>query len=365
MTITAEIDLSALRANIVNIGAHAGTPVCAVVKADAYGHGAPAVARAALDAGATWLAVATAAEAVEVGRSVPGDTPILVLAERPGKELAVFGEQLPNGVRLTVCSAAGVAAAAGLARQVPVHLKVDTGMHRMGVDPDDVVTVARLVADTAGVGLEGVWTHMAVADDPDDPFTAAQLDLFDRALDELAAASLRPPLTHAANSAAALVHPRSRHDLVRVGIAMYGVAPVPGLEGVVPLSPALTLRTVVTALRMVSAGETVSYGRRWTASSPSRIATVPVGYADGLRRSSNEAGVEVLIGGRRRRIVGNVTMDQCMVLVDDTTAEGDEVVLIGAQGDEQIEVNEIAARIGTIGYEVLTSIGRRAERVHQ
>ncbi len=365
MTITAEIDLSALGANIANIAAHAGTPVCAVVKADAYGHGAPAVARAALEAGATWLAVATAPEAVEVGRAVPDHTPILILAERPGKELAEHGEQLPSGVRLTVCTAAGVVAAAGLGRRVPVHLKVDTGMHRMGVSPDEMVAAARLVAGTAGVDLEAVWTHLAVADDPTDPFTATQLDRFDRALDDLRAASLRPPLTHAANSAAALVHPRSRHDLVRLGIAMYGVAPAPGLEDVVTLSPAMKLHTAVTALRTVSTGESVSYGRRWTAGSASRIATVPVGYADGLRRSSNENGVEVLIGGRRRPIVGNVTMDQCMVLVDNSTALGDEVVLIGTQGDQQIQVNEIAARIGTIGYEVLTSIGRRVGRVHQ
>jgi len=365
MTTTAEIDLSAIRANIATIAGHAGTPVCAVVKADGYGHGAASVARAAMEAGATWLAVATGPEAVEVSRVVPQGTPILILAERPASELAAVGDQLPTAVRLTVGSAAGAATAAGLGRDVAIHLKVDTGMHRMGSDPSEAVSLARMVFDTPTLHLEGVSTHMAVADDPDNPFTDTQLDRFDQVLDDLAAASLRPSLTHAANSAAAIVHPRARHDLLRVGIAMYGVAPSPALDGVVPLRPALSLRTTITALRTVATGETVSYGRHWTAEVPSRIATLPIGYADGLRRSAGDSGVDVLIGGRRCPIVGRVTMDQCMVLVDDTVATGDEAMLIGTQGDERIDVNEIAGRIGTIGYEVLTSIGRRVERVHR
>jgi len=364
MTTTARIDLSAIRANIAMIAGHADTPVCAVVKADGYGHGAASVARVAMEAGATWLAVATGPEAADLAQMVPEGIPILILAERPASELAAVVDRLPTALRLTVGSAAGVAAAARLGRDVAIHLKVDTGMHRMGSDPSEAVALARMVFDTPTLDLEGVSTHMAVADSPDNPFTDTQLDRFDHVLDDLAAASLRPPLTHAANSAAAIVHPRAHHDLLRVGIAMYGVAPSPALEGVVPLRPALTLHTTITALRTVAVGETVSYGRHWTAEVPSLIATLPIGYADGLRRSAGDAGVEVLIGGRRCAIVGRVTMDQCMVLVDDTVATGDEAVLIGAQGDERIEVNEIAGRLGTIGYEILTSIGRRVERVH-
>ncbi len=360
----AEIDLSAIRRNIAALAEHSDTAVCAVLKADAYGHGVIPVARTALDAGATWLAVATIGEAVDLGEVVGDDTPILVLSERPGAELDVFRDRLPRGLRLTICSTAGLAAIRNARIEASVHVEVDTGMRRMGVEPTEAVALCRDVAEADDLHLEGVWTHMAVADSPDDPFTDLQLDRFDRVLDELEAASVRPPLAHAANSAAALMHPRSRFDLIRVGIAMYGVAPAAELEGVVPLSPALTLRSVVTAVRTVVAGETVSYGRRWEAAETCRIATVPLGYADGVRRSSDRAGVEVLIGGRRHLIVGTVTMDQCMVLVDETVEMGDEVVLIGAQGDERISVGEIADRIDTIGYEVLTSLGRRVERVH-
>ena len=306
MTIVAEVDLAAIRSNISTIAGHAGTPVCAVVKADGYGHGAEFVARAAMEAGATWLAVATGPEAVVLGRVVPEGTPILVLAERSATELAAVGDKLPTGIRLTVGSAAGVAAAARLGRDLAVHLKVDTGMHRMGSDPSEAVSLARMVFDAPALDLEGVSTHMAVADDPDDPFTDTQLDRFDQVLDNLSAASLRPPLSHAANSAAAIVHPRARHNLLRVGIAMYGVPPSPALDGVVPLRPALTLRTTITALRTVPAGETVSYGRHWTAVVPSRIATLPIGYADGLRRSAGDNGVDVLIAGRRCPIVGRL-----------------------------------------------------------
>ena len=358
----ADVDLAAVRSNITTMLGHAGTAVCAVVKADAYGHGAAAVAAAAIEGGATWLAVATAHEALAVASAVPDGTPILVLSERPSEELELLAADRPSGLRLTVGSTFGLEFAASLGAHLPVHLEIDTGMHRMGADPSEAMTLARAIVDAPGLVLEGVWTHMAVADEPADPFTDIQLDRFDRVLADLGESGLRPPLVHAANSAAAIAYPRARGDFVRMGITLYGVPPSKEMEGTIPLAPAMTIRAPVTALRTIDAGETVSYGRRWTATERTRIATVPVGYADGVRRSANRVGMEVLIGGVRRPVVGTVTMDQIMVVVDDDVRIGDEVVVIGSQGGERITVSELAGRLDPIGYEVLTGIGARIER---
>ena len=240
----------------------------------------------------------------------------------------------------------------------------------MGADPGDLAPVADALGRAAAAGavrLEGVWTHLAVADDPGDEFTAVQLTRFETALAELdrlgALSAAAPVFTHAANSAGLLAHPRSHREMVRAGIALYGVAPAPALAGRVRLEPALELVSRVTAVRSVAAGESVSYGRSWYAAEPVRVATVPIGYADGVRRHSGAAGVEVLIRGRRRPILGTVTMDQLMVAADDEVAVGDEVVLIGAQGSEQVTVDEVAERLGTIAYEVLVGLGPRLPRV--
>ena len=365
----AEISLDAIRHNVALVRDLAdGAEVCAVVKADGYGHGAADVAGAALDAGATWLAVATPAEAISLGPAVPSDTPVLLLSEPDPVVLAHAWPDLPSGVRFTAASEVGVAALTALVGEpTRVHMKIDTGMHRVGVAPADAVGLASVIADDAALELEGIWTHCAVADDPTDPFTTEQLRRFDAALADvlgvLASRGVQPPMTHAANSAGAIAHPAARRDMVRLGIAMYGVPPSPALAGSINLRPALRLVSTVTGLRTIEPGETVSYGRRWTAEVPSRIATVPAGYADGVRRSSGAAGVEVLVGGRRCPIVGAVTMDQLMVVVDDDVELGDEVVLIGRQGTEEITATEIAERLGTIGYEVLTGLGSRVDRV--
>ena len=224
-------------------------------------------------------------------------------------------------------------------------------------------------AAAGAVRLEGVWTHLAVADDLADEFTAVQLTRFETALAELdrlgALDAAAPVLTHAANSAGLLAHPRSHREMVRAGIALYGIAPAPApaLAGRVRLEPALDLVSRVTAVRSVVAGESVSYGRSWYAAEPVRVATVPIGYADGIRRHSGAAGVEVLVRSRRCRILGTVTMDQLMVAVDAEVAVGDEVVLIGAQGSERVTVDEVAERLGTIAYEVLVGLGPRLPRV--
>ncbi len=364
-TATAHIDLSAVAHNVSVFRDLVGPArVCAVVKADGYGHGADEVARTAVAAGASWLAVATVAEATELaGAADPLDVPILVLSERPESELRGRWTDLPPTTRLTIASEAGARLVDSLATEpIPVHLKVDTGMHRMGVGPSAAVSLADLVAELPGLTLEGVCTHLAVADEPVNPFTATQIQRFDEVLADLEAVGHHPEIVHVANSAAAMTRPETHHDMIRLGIAMYGVAPSAGLDGVVDLRPVLRLTAVVTAVRTVDTGESVSYGRRWFADTPTRIATVPIGYADGIRRSSAAAGVEVLIGGRRCPMVGVVTMDQTMVVVDDTVAVGDEVVLIGDQGSESITAAEVAARLDTIGYEVLVALGRRIAR---
>ena len=399
---------AAIEANAARLAALASDAAfCAVVKAGGYGHGAVTAAAAARAGGASWLAVATAAEAAELAAAIGGNPPVLVLSELDPDDAAQAAAELPGQVRLTVATPAGVEALTarrGPANPSPeaelpvgsrdpagarpeaelptarpdskvrqprrVHLKIDTGMHRMGADPGDLAPVADAMAQAAAAGavrLEGVWTHLAVADDLADEFTAVQLTRFEAALAELdrlgALDAAAPVLTHAANSAGLLAHPRSHREMVRAGIALYGVAPAPALAGRVRLEPALDLVSRVTAVRSVAAGESVSYGRSWYAAEPVRVATVPVGYADGIRRHSGAAGVEVLIRGRRRPILGTVTMDQLMVAVDAEVAVGDEVVLIGAQGSERVTVDEVAERLGTIAYEVLVGLGPRLPRV--
>ncbi|MBT5138062.1 MAG: alanine racemase [Acidimicrobiaceae bacterium] len=363
MTVYADIDLDAIRHNVQTIRATVDTPVCAVVKANAYGHGAVEVAGAALEAGASWLAVSSLPEAIELAE-VAKDVPILVLSERSADEMQRFGQHLPASTRLTVGSTGGVERVAALERSFPVHLKIDTGMHRMGVRPDKVAEAVQVIIG-AGLDLEGIWTHFAISDEPRDPFTAEQLTIFDEALDLARAAGANPVCVHTANSAGALLHPSSRRDLVRIGLAMYGVHPAPETEAEVDLHPVLELRTFVNTIRTVPEGATASYGRRWVARRDTRVATIPVGYADGIRRSSGVLGVDVLVRGERCPMVGNLTMDQTMVEVGPGVAVGDEVILIGRQGNDEIGANDVAGRLGTIGYEILTRLGPRIERRHR
>jgi alanine racemase len=361
---------AAIESNVSRLAALAGgAEVCAVVKADGYGHGVVTAARAALAGGASWLAVATIAEALEVVDSIGGEVPVLILSEAaPALAVEAAGD-CPERIRFTVASVEGVralVAAAGPERAV--HLKVDTGMHRMGALPAEINPVAEALRAARGrLHLEGVWTHLAVADAPDDPFTGEQLRRFDQVLAGLRGLGLPTGAIHAANSAGLMAHPDARRDIVRCGIAIYGVPPSPELDGLIALEPAMELVSRVTAVRTVAPGESVSYGRHWWATESTRVATVAVGYADGIRRDSGPAGVEVLLRGRRCPIVGTVTMDQLMVAlspaVADEVAAGDEVILIGRQGDEEITATEIAQRLGTIAYEVLTSISSRVPRV--
>jgi len=286
-----------------------------------------------------------------------------VLAEPAAHQ---FADAARLDLRVAVYTPDGVDSAAAAGRPVRLHVKVDTGMHRVGARPGDAVALARRIAGDRRLVLDGVMTHLAVADEPGDTFTDRQLDAFDAALDDLRAAGVDPPLVHAANSAGALAHPRARRSFVRAGIATYGIAPGPELaDRCGELRPALTLTARVSFVKRVEAGERISYGLRHTFDRDTTVATVPLGYADGVPRRLSSTGGSVLVGGRSRPITGVVTMDQLMVdCGDDDVARGDEVVLIGAQGDERVTADEWAERLGTIAYEVTCGIGARVPRVH-
>lgn len=359
-----EVDLDAIAHNVRALRAAAApADVWAVVKADGYGHGAIPVAVAALEAGAAGLGVALVAEAVQL-RQAGIDAPILVLSEQPPD---AAGDIVAFGITPTVTTAAGADAIAAAARSagatgVAVHLKVDTGMHRVGAHPDDAAALAEHVAGTGCLHLAGLFTHLAVADEPDRPDTDAQLARFD------AVRAALPPidLIHAGNSAAALAHPRAHHSLVRAGIATYGISPGPGVDDAAAvLQPALSLKARVSFVKRLAAGDRVSYGLRYALPVDANIATVPLGYADGVRRNLSGLGVDVLIRGRRHPIVGTVTMDQLLVDCGDAdVAIGDEVVLIGDQGGDRLGVEDWARPLGTIGYEVTCGLSTRLPRVY-
>jgi len=363
----AEVDLDAIEHNVRTLRtAVEPAALWAVVKADGYGHGAAPVTRAALRAGAAGVCVALVQEGVAL-RAAGIDAPILVLSEQPPAELAaaVSADLVSTVYRPEqVALLAAAADAAGVVHRV--HLKVDTGMHRVGCDPDTAVTMAAAVRVCPSLVLDGVFTHLALADEPGDPFTAVQLARFDAVLAALADHDLLPPVVHAANSAGGLAHPSARHHLVRAGIAIYGISPGAGVDHLTgELRPALSLRARVTMVRRVAAGEGISYGLRHRVVADTTIATVPIGYADGVPRRLSAVGGQVLVGGRRRPIVGVVTMDQLMVdMGDDPVEVGDEVVLIGRQGDESIRAAEWAGLLGTIGYEIVCAISARIARHH-
>jgi alanine racemase len=371
----AAIDVAAVAHN-VSVLAAAVDPaeVWAVVKAGGYGHGAERVARAAIGAGATGLCVALVEEGLELRRSGI-EVPILVLTQQPEGQLA---DLVAARLTATAYERSYVAALADAVRDagaapVPVHLKVDTGMHRVGAHPDDAVAVAEAVLDRSPLlALDGVFTHLACADEPSHPATAAQLACFAQVVEALrgSRAGQHRWKVHAANSAAALAHPAARFDLVRAGIALYGITPGPGVaEHCAQLRPAMRLVSRVSFVKRLEAGAGVSYGWRSILSRATTVATVPLGYADGVPRRLSPASPgpaspgQVLIGGRRRPILGVVTMDQLLVdCGDDDVSVGDEVVLLGVQGEERIRVEEWAERLGTIGYEVVCGISQRIPR---
>lgn len=339
--------------------------VWAVVKANAYGHGAIPVAQAAIAGGATGLCVALVDEGVALRRAGIM-VPILLLSEQP-IELAelIVGYHLTPTISSTRAAAALAAAANAADRTIDVHIKVDTGMHRAGVQPRELVMLAKFVDSFEALDIQGVYTHFAVADDPTHAANATQLSLFETAVAELAKAGINPPIIHSANSAATLSNAKTIFTMVRLGIAMYGLRPGPGVADLCEgLAPAMAIIARVSAVRWIEAGEAVSYGLRRPVESSTLIATVPIGYADGVPRALGTTDVEVLLNGVRRRFAGTITMDQLMLDcgTDSAVQVGDEVVLIGRQGTDTVTADEWADAIGTIGYEIVCGISPRMFR---
>jgi alanine racemase len=356
-----EIDLEAVRNNVSLIKESTGVDVLAIVKANAYSHGAVPVARAALEAGATWLGVARVSELLEL-RSGGISAPVLMLGYVPPLRLE---EVIDLDCVLTVWSCDQLeeisAAAARMGKYTRVHIKVDTGMSRLGVQAQNAIDLVRSVEQFPGVVLEGLFTHFARADELDATTTNQQEALFDQVLRQLEAENLRPPLVHASNSAASLTRPSAHYSLVRLGNAMYGLHPSPECQNPSTYQAALSWKSYLGQVKMLEPGRGLSYGHNYTTSRHERIGTVPVGYADGYRRIE---GNQVLVGGKLCPVVGRVCMDYILVQLDEVpdAQAGDEVVLIGKQGDAVLSAENVAKIWGTINYEVVCVIGARVSR---
>ncbi|MEP7166387.1 MAG: alanine racemase [Candidatus Woesebacteria bacterium] len=364
----AKIDLSAYSYNLQEIRKllSPATKIMAVVKANAYGHGAIEIAKTAQKLNIDYLGVVCLYEAQEL-RNAGVTLPILILnaidteaayaAIDLDVSLTVMDQELLMAVDLYT-QKKGIKA--------KVHVKIDSGMHRAGVSPEDAIPFIQKVEACAGVTLEGVFTHFAMADDADLTFTKQQLSVFTQIIEELKKIGITPPLIHAANSAATLKLPESHFSLVRPGIISYGLHPNPGAFDV-PFTPkpVMRLQTQIVQLREIAVGESVGYGRTFVAKRPTKVALLALGYGDGFRRAPQNFG-EVLVRGMRAPLIGRVSMDQSSIDVTDipNVSLYDEVVLIGSQGSEEISADDVAQKIGTINYEVMTGIAARVERVY-
>ena len=362
----ARIDLNAIAHNVAALKARvpASTELWAVVKANAYGHGAVPVARTALAAGASRLAVARISEGVEL-RQAGIDAPILVMGYHlPDEAETAVAYNLTMTVNDEAFARALDAQARDAGRRLPIHVKVDTGMGRFGRFPDEVLPFLERLTTFRHLQIEGLWTHFATADEADKRFTYQQMALFRQVADQ-ARARLEIPLLHVANSAAIMTFPETHLDAVRPGIALYGMYPSAEVTREVPLIPALTLVSHVGRVRTLPPGGSVGYGRTFIARKPTRIALLPIGYGDGLHRLLSNRG-QVLIRGQRAAIVGRVSMDNIVVDVTHIAGvrEGDEAVLIGRQGEDAITAEEVAAWAETINYEVTTSLLPRLKRIY-
>jgi alanine racemase len=364
------VDLDAIAANVAALDQRAGDAgVMAVVKADGYGHGLVPSARASLAGGASWLGVAFIEEALAL-RAAGVTAPILSWLAAPGEPLT---DALAADIDVSVSEVWSLEevrrAAAATDRVARVHLKADTGLHRGGATPQrwpDLVEAAAKVEAGGEIRVVGVWSHLAYADAPGHPTVERQEQVFAEALELAARAGLHPDVRHLANSAATLTRPSSHFDLVRPGIAVYGLTPVPqdGPSSTYGLRPAMTVTARVALTKRADAGAGVSYGHRYTTERETTLALVPLGYADGVPRNATNIA-EVFTGGHRRRIAGTVCMDQFVVDVgDDPVVEGDEVVLFGAGDDGAPTAQEWADALGTISYEIVTRIGPRVPRTY-
>ena len=361
----AEVDLDRLYGNARRIREHLGDSarLMAVVKADGYGHGARRVAGEAAAAGADFLGVATLEEALHLADQ---DLPVVVLGWSPPSG---YGRALREGIRLTVTDREEAHRMAETARSVGtearVHVKVDTGMGRLGFAPNEgSLSAIGDLGQLEGLKVEGIFTHLACADEPQREATQRQLDIF-QAFSGQVEARLGPVIKHAANTAGLLAWPSSWLDMVRVGLGLYGLYPSPHVPRSVLLEPAMTWKARVAMVKDVPAGTPVSYGHTWRAPEDCRIITISVGYADGYSRLFSDRS-QVLVGGRRHPIVGRVCMDQCMALVPEgrQVEPGQEVVLLGISAGDEVSAEELAHWRDTINYEIVTGVGRRVPRVY-
>ncbi|MCZ7567849.1 MAG: alanine racemase [Ardenticatenaceae bacterium] len=363
-----EVNLGAIRHNVRLLRSLLAPKVAlvAVVKANAYGHGAIPVARAVLQAGATGLAVARADEGLAL-RAAGIEASLWILGFVPESAALACAQA---GLTVTVARPTQIAALAAAARAagrmpLPVHLKVDTGLSRYGVLPEEVVPLAQAIVAHPELALEGLWTHYAVAEQPDHPYTARQLAAFEDALAALGAVRLRPPILHTANSGA-ILRGTGHFNCVRAGVTLYGLQPEPGVTGHPGLRPALTWKARVARVHTLAPGTSVSYGCTFTAARPMRVALIPVGYGDGYPRRLGNGRGAVLIHEQRCPILGRVCMDNVVVDVDHlpAVAEDDEVVLLGVQGAGSISAEELAEWEETNNYEVVTRILPRPPRFY-
>lgn len=357
-----EVDLAAIEDNARVLKQITQAALMAVVKANAYGHGAVETSQAAIRGGASWLGVARPSEGLQL-RKAGIETPILLLSPAPPEwldELIGYDISLTVGEAIQIDQAAAASESAG--RPAKAHLKLDTGMSRIGSRVADAVELARLLSEAKEVSFEGLFTHFARADEADPTPTDAQLKLFNEAVGALESEGLRPGLIHAANSAATISRPSSHFDLVRCGIALYGLHPSNTCRLTDDFSPALQWKAQLVRVRTLDPRTGVSYGHEYVTSKEERIGTMPVGYADGMRRMH---GNQALVRGRRVPVVGRVCMDLSMLLLDavPNAREGDEVVLIGRQDGQEIAAEEVARRWDTINYEVTCGIGPRVPRL--
>ncbi|WP_022927683.1 alanine racemase [Patulibacter americanus] len=362
MRTVARINVAAIERNVAHIVGHVGpgTAVCAVVKADGYGHGAAPAARAAQAGGATWLAVVTAGEARAL-RAAGVEGRLLVLGPLGDDDVATA---LAADAEVVVWDRDGLERLRGQRRPAAVHVKVDTGMGRLGQrDLDEALALCDAVADDGLLCLSGAMTHFATADEPGDAFFGEQLARFERFA---AVVRDRHPgvVLHAANSAATFRDPAAHFDLVRPGVAIYGLDPLQQDAAARGVEPALEWHSRLASVKPLLPGESVGYGRRWVADHETQVGTVQAGYADGVRRALGVSGAEALVRGRRVPLVGTVSMDSFGVDLGPDAAErpGDRVVLVGRDGDEHLPAEELARWIGTINYEVTCAIGARVPR---
>ena len=358
------VDLDAIAGNLDAIGRHTGVPVMAVVKANAYGHGLVPVARHLESLGVAQLGVAFLEEGIAL-RQAGVRIPILVMGGIFGPQAGQF---IAHDLEATVSSLDKLrqveAAAEAAGRKAVVHLKIDTGMERIGVHSYSAGPFIEAAVASRRCTIKGVYSHLACADDPSSPMTALQVERFAEACAHFERLGAPMPLRHLANSGGVLHFPDTWLDMVRPGIIVYGVLPDPASRATLALRPALSLLSQVVYFKVVKAGRPVSYGATWAPSRDTRVVTVPIGYGDGWPRALSSRG-EVLVRGARHPVVGRVCMDQFMVDIGDGSAfNEDEVVLVGRQGDEAIRVEDVAVAAGTIPYEILTGLNLRIPRRH-